>query len=368
MKVLLFMFFVVALVLPKTMALNVVQGFGKGANLRGKTSLAAGLMGPKTTALEVVQEYGRGANLQGKTALVTGANSGIGLELTKRFAEAGCKVICCVRDVKKGSQSIKEVMDSEGAASLCNVQRLDLSSLSSVQECSQRILSTCGDDTLDLVINNAGIMATPTLRYTEDGFELQSGTNHFGHAYLNSLLYEKLCDQNVKSRVVTLASTAHAFGTVDLDDLHYKSSRLSYTPWGAYGRSKLLNLLYAKGLAAKLKDDGFEEKIMSVSVHPGVIRTNLWRETPLKFSGLGFLSSAVGFMDKTIAQGAATTAWAALSPRLDTEGSAFQGAYLSDCGPANPTNKQAFDAELPARIMVETERQIAEALAKLGAT
>ena len=78
------------------MALNVVQGFGKGANLRGKTSLAAGLMGPKTTALEVVQEYGRGANLQGKTALVTGANSGIGLELTKRFAEAGCKVICCV--------------------------------------------------------------------------------------------------------------------------------------------------------------------------------------------------------------------------------------------------------------------------------
>ena len=108
--------------------------------------------------------------------------------------------------------------------------------------------------------------------------------------------------QEEKARIVTVASSAHAFGKIELEDLHYNSSRRAYTPWGAYGQSKLANVLFAKGLAMKLKKDGFADKVTSLSLHPGVIRTNLWRYTPINFGPFGALSNLIGFIDKTIPQ------------------------------------------------------------------
>lgn len=117
-------------------------------------------------------------------------------------------------------------------------------------------------------------MALPTCEFTRDGFEKQIGVNHFGHAYLTSLLLPLLKNQKTDSRIVILTSTAHSMGSVIPTDLHFKNGR-KYTPWGAYGQSKLANLLYAKSLADKLKGTN----CTAVSVHPGVISTGLWKSS-----------------------------------------------------------------------------------------
>lgn len=321
------------------------------------SSLVSSLaMGPKTTSVEVIRAYGK--NKEGSTALITGAGSGIGLNLAVELARSGMNVIAAVRDVERGREAIQASADSREIEGRIDVRKCDLGSLASVEQFATSMLSDYKNTPLDYAVYNAGIMATPTLEYTEDGFEKQIGVNHYGHAALNQFLYDKLCEQESKSRVVTLSSTAHGFGNIELDNLHFRGSKRIYTPWGAYGQSKLANLLFAKGLANKLKEDGYDDKVTSVSLHPGVIRTNLWRETPIKFGLFGALSDAVGFMDKSIAQGAATTAWAMLSPRIDAEAPSFQGAYLSDCGPAKPTNKQAFDDSLVEKFWKKTEDEL----------
>ncbi len=325
--------------------------------------LCAGLMhtsfafGPKSSAKQVIDSVGR---LDGKTAIVTGGNSGIGLELTNQLARAGCRVIASVRDVDAGTKSIQDALDEEDAFNNVEVRQMDLASLKSVET----FASSIDEEEISFLVNNAGVMAVPTLEYTEDGFERQIGTNHHGHAHLTNLLYDKIVSQEAKARIVTVASSAHAFGRIELDDLHYKTSKRAYTPWGAYGQSKLANVLFAKGLAVKLKKEGYENKVTSLSLHPGVIRTNLWRFTPINFGPFGALSSLIGFMDKSIPQGASTSAWACTSPRIDNESPAFQGAYLADCGPSPTSNAQAEDEALALRLMETTNIQIVEALSK----
>ena len=176
------------------------------------------------------------------------------------------------------------------------------------------------------------------------------------------LLYPRLVAGGAKARVVTLASTAHTFGAIDLDDLHYGKGR-TYAPWAAYGQSKLANILFAKGLANRLKADGHADKVTSVSLHPGVIRTNLWKETPVKIGIVAWLSDRL-IMDKSIPQGAATTIWAALAPNVD---SLPQGSYLSDCAVATLKVPQALDEDLVATFWKQTAQQIKTALSKAAA-
>ena len=235
--------------------------------------------------------------------------------------------------------------------------KCDLNSLASVQEFSHSVTTDYKE--LDFVVYNAGIMATPTLQFTQDGFEKQIGINHFGHAYLNSLLYDTICNQDKKCRIITLSSTAHAFGKIELDNLNFDTGRM-YTPWSAYGQSKLANLLFAKGLAKKLKRDGCDSHVTSMSVHPGVIRTNLWRSTPVRY--LGPFTDFIGFMDKSVQQGASTSAWAMLSPRIDREATSFQGAYLSDCAAAKPINSLATDDKFCDDFWSVTQEQLCKAL------
>lgn len=193
-------------------------------------------------------------------------------------------------------------------------------------------------------------MATPQLQ-TKDGFEMQVGTNHLGHFALTRLLLPHLSRD---ARVVTVASTAHTFGTVDPEDLFY--SQRKYTPWGAYAQSKAANILFAKGLADELAAAG--SGVLSVSLHPGVIATPLWRH------GNQWLTWLIHkfILDKDVPQGASTSLYAALAP----ESALPAGAYLDNCAVASP-NAECTDAEgsLRRALWAKSEQLIEKAGLKL---
>lgn len=233
------------------------------------------------------------------------------------------------------------------------IKQLDLTSLPSIKAFADDILNT--ETKLDYLVLNAGIMALPSLEYTDAGFEKQIGVNHFGHAYLTRLLLPLMQrDTTSAGRVVVLASTAHTMGSVDVNDLHYQHGR-TYASWGAYGQSKLANILFAKELADRTMDS----HITAVSVHPGVIQTNLWRAS--------FFNRVIGrfVKDKTIPQGAATTVFACVAPRVDTVD--LRGAYLKDCAPAMPNEAgQDVNKTLRQALWKVTEEQLDGAVAKAG--
>jgi NAD(P)-dependent dehydrogenase (short-subunit alcohol dehydrogenase family) len=197
-------------------------------------------------------------DLTGRRFLVTGANSGIGLAAAKALGAAGAHVVLAVRDVAKGETAAGAIPGSH------EVRRLDLADLASV-----RAFADGWEGELDVLVNNAGVMATP-LKRTADGFELQLGTNHLGHFALTNLLLP-----HVTGRVVTVASGAHRSGRIDLDDLNWE--RKGYNRWRAYGQSKLSNLLFTLELQRRLIDAG--SPLLAVAAHPGWAATNLQSRT-----------------------------------------------------------------------------------------
>jgi NAD(P)-dependent dehydrogenase (short-subunit alcohol dehydrogenase family) len=193
-------------------------------------------------------------DMAGRTVIVTGANSGIGRAAARALAAAGARVVLAVRDVDKGQ---------EAAASMAGeteVRRLDLASLASARD-----FAAAWEGDIDLLINNAGVMAPPLTR-TADGFELQFGTNHLGHFALTNLLLG-----HVTGRVVTVSSTGHRFGRIDFDDLNWE--RKPYSRSRAYGQSKLANLLFTSELQRRLTAAG--SPVLATAAHPGYAATNL---------------------------------------------------------------------------------------------
>src|SRR4051812_34116937 len=209
----------------------------------------------------------------GRRALVTGANSGIGLEAAKALAEGGARVILACRDVGRGEEAARRI---EGDV---EVRRLDLADLASVRDFAAGL-----DGPLDLLVNNAGVMAPPR-RTTADGFELQIGTNHLGHFALTGLLLDRLLEGE-RPRVVTISSGAHRIGRIDFDDLQ---SERRYRRWQAYGQSKLANLLFAFELQRRA---GLA--LFSVAAHPGYSATNLQGRSLAVFNLLLAQSAAMG--------------------------------------------------------------------------
>jgi NAD(P)-dependent dehydrogenase (short-subunit alcohol dehydrogenase family) len=192
--------------------------------------------------------------MTGRSVIVTGANSGIGRAAASALAGAGARVVLAVRDTTKGQEAAATMSgDTE-------VRRLDLASLTSIRE-----FAADWEGELDLLINNAGVMAPPLTR-TADGFELQFGTNHLGHFALTNLLL-----QHVTGRVVTVSSTGHRMGSIDFDDLNWE--RKPYRPWRAYGQSKLANLLFTAELQRRLTAAG--SGVLATAAHPGYAATNL---------------------------------------------------------------------------------------------
>ena len=194
-------------------------------------------------------------SLAGKTIIVTGANSGIGLEAARVFAEKGAHVVFAVRDPKKGRDAAATVAGST------EVRQLDLADLGSVREFAKG-----WSGGIHVLVNNAGVMVPP-FRHTKDGFELQFGVNHLGHFALTNLLLP-----HITGRVVTVASSAHRSGRIDFDDLNWATRRYGAGS-GAYEQSKLANLLFTLELQRRLEASG--SRVIATAAHPGMTATNL---------------------------------------------------------------------------------------------
>lgn len=204
--------------------------------------------------------------LDGKNAVVTGANSGIGFVTALELARAGSSVVLACRDEARGAEALERLQREVSNARL-TLERLDLSSLSSVRTFADRVRASVTH--LDILVNNAGVMALPERRLTSDGFEMQFGVNHLGHFALTGLLLDRLLAAD-KPRVVTVSSGVAAWGKLELDNLQ---SERRYRPMGAYAQTKLANLLFMRELDRRVRP----RDLLSVAAHPGATITNLQR-------------------------------------------------------------------------------------------
>lgn len=258
-------------------------------------------MSDKWTAADIADQTGR-------RAIITGANSGLGFETALALATHGAEVTMAVRDTAKGEAAAQEIR-ARAPQSRVDVRRLDLADLASVDEFAW-LWRESHPDGLDLLINNAGIMAIPR-RESVDGFEMQLATNHLGHFALTGRLLEAL---RPASRVVTVSSQAHRMGRIDFDDL---MGGRKYGPWRAYGQSKLANLLFMRGLADRLERAG--SKVESVAAHPGYASTHLQAVAP-EMKGRGWQVKVMDVVNKVMAQsaamGALPTLYAATFPAI----------------------------------------------------
>lgn len=258
-------------------------------------------MSEKWTAADMPAQTGR-------RAIVTGANSGLGFETALALAAHGAEVTLAVRDTAKGEAAAEQIRARAPQASL-EVRRLDLADLASIDEFAW-LWREAHPDGLDLLINNAGIMAIPR-RETADGFEMQFGTNHLGHFALTGRLLEAI---RPDGRIVTVSSQAHRMGRMDFDDL---MGERKYGAWRAYGQSKLANLLFMRGLAERLERAG--STVASVAAHPGYASTHLQAVGP-EMRGQGWMTKVMGGVNKVMAQsaamGALPTLYAATFPAI----------------------------------------------------
>jgi NAD(P)-dependent dehydrogenase (short-subunit alcohol dehydrogenase family) len=205
----------------------------------------------------------------GRVAVVTGASGGVGLQTASVLARRGAEVVLACRDMAKAERAAERIKAEGG---IVRVVRLDLASLASVREAAGEILATW--PRLDLLINNAGVM-TPPYQKTPDGFELTFGTNHLGHFALTGLLLGRMLE-TPGSRIVTVSSVGHRYGTMHFDDLQFEGR---YDANHAYWQSKLANLLFSYELDARLSKT--KAGTIALAAHPGVVRTDLWRTSSL---------------------------------------------------------------------------------------
>lgn len=259
-----------------------------------------------------------GISLEGKTAVVTGASSGLGVETCRVLAGAGATVIMVARDGEKLEEVKGELLAGQPDAEL-HVQRMDLADLDSVRSAATEILLYHSE--IQLLINNAGVMACPLMRTAQD-FEMQFGTNHLGHFLFTGLLGPALME-GAPGRVVNLSSGGHKFAAFNFTDPNYNER--DYDKWQSYGESKTANILFTVGLDERTRERG----LRAFAVHPGVIATNLSRhmEEADYEALMARAPSGQELVFKSLEQGAATTVWAATSPGLSGRG----GIYLEDC-------------------------------------
>ena len=291
---------------------------------KGKTGF-----GYSSTA-EAVTE---GLDLKGKTILITGCNSGLGLETMRVLCKRGAHVIATARTLERAAEATRSVTGKTTPLAC------ELSDPYSISSCLEEIRSK--GFSLDVIIANAGIMALPTLQ-VKHGFELQFFTNHMGHFMLVTGLLDLLTDFG---RVVILSSEAHKAAPkrgIEFDNL---DGKLGYSPWTAYGQSKLANLLFAKELARRFQGTNRT----SNALHPGVIRTNLGRSmNPFLIKVL--LKMVDPLFLKSIPEGSATQCFAAVHPAS----SGLNGQYFADCNIATPS-LLSQDAELAKKLWEQSE-------------
>jgi NAD(P)-dependent dehydrogenase (short-subunit alcohol dehydrogenase family) len=313
----------------------------------------------ESTADEVLA----GQDLTGKHFLVTGTSAGIGIETARALAARGAQVVGTVRDLAKGERATDAVRAAAhaGGGSFRMVS-LHLDSLASVRACADALVAD--GRAFDGIIANAGVMATPFGK-TVDGFETQFGTNHLGHFLLVNRIASLL---KPGGRFVALSSAGHRYADVDLEDPNF--DRTPYAPFVAYGRSKTANILFALAFDRRHRANG----IRATAVHPGGIQTELARhmepaERDALIRGIDEANAAAGlppFRYKSIPQGAATTAWAAVTAPADAVG----GHYCEDCHVAAASlsavarggvQPYALDADRADALWALSERMVGQA-------
>jgi NAD(P)-dependent dehydrogenase (short-subunit alcohol dehydrogenase family) len=293
----------------------------------------------------------------GRTAIVTGANSGLGLSTARELARHGATVVLACRDTAKGEAAAAAIA-REAASARTELAALDLASLSSIEAFGDSFRS--GHGSLDLLINNAGVMAPPR-RETADGFELQLGTNVLGHFALTARLIGLMQDRD-DARVVTLSSNAHKMGRIDFDDLQ---SERRYRRWNAYGQSKLGDLMLALELDRRLRAAG--STVKSVAAHPGYAATNLQTAAPPFFDRLVMRGTNL-LLAQSADRGALPTLFAATAPGLEG------GSYVGPDGPGEfrgspklvRPSRAARDEQVAARLWAVAE-ELTKVQFELGA-
>ncbi len=292
--------------------------------------------GTFSTAREVVA----GHDLSGRTAIVTGGATGIGVETARALAEAGAEVVIAARKPDLASAAAADINRTARGPG-ARFEMLDLSSLASVRDFGGR----WGERPLDLLVNNAGVMACPLSR-TADGLEMQVGTNHFGHFLLGVLLAPALeagaSRAGRPSRLVSLSSIGHRRSDINWEDPNYLTR--PYEKWEAYGQAKTANSLFAVGFHKRYAGRG----VTANAVMPGGIMTPLQRHMAREeMVAMGWIDPQTGAVRegfKTPEQGASTSVWAAVGPELEGVG----GLYLENCAQAEPWTPEApFVGVLP---------------------
>lgn len=283
-----------------------------------RTTMSDNQFNASSTAADVLE----GADLAGRRAVVTGASSGIGIETARALAAAGADVTMAVRNLEAGNRVAEELRTGLGAnAGQLQVAHLDLADLGTA-----RAFASAWSGPLHILVNNAGVMAPPTLTRSAQGWEMQFATNHMGHFALAQHLHGALAAAN-GARIVSVASIGHLFSPVVFDDLHYRFR--PYDPWTSYGQSKCANILFAVGAAQRWAQDG----ITANALMPGNIgETALARHIPSDVLAV-IASGEGGFAlptPKTIPQGAATSVMVAASPLVE----GTSGRYFEDCAEA----------------------------------
>ena len=301
-------------------------------------------LGKKSTAINVLTQLNRADRLaphvrEGGTAVVTGGNSGIGAVTAKTLALTGMKVILCARNPTSAQKVVDEI--APGCRDNVEIQQLDLSDMASIDAAAEAIKAR--GVPIDVLVNNAGILSPLKRTVTAQDIELTFGVNHVGHHMLTRLLLPTLRPDG--GRIVTVASEAHRSGT---NTEFWK--RDNYVSIREYGDSKLANILFAKRLQELCVQEGMSS-VTSVCLHPGVIGTGLWRDTPILNTIQPLLDGV--FFDKTIEQGAATNVYCAMADEVEG------GAYYSDCKVASET-AVASNVELRMKLWDYTEQLIAE--------
>jgi NAD(P)-dependent dehydrogenase (short-subunit alcohol dehydrogenase family) len=280
----------------------------------------------------------------GRTAIITGANTGLGYETAVALAGQGARVVLAVRNLDKGKQAATRIAEAHPGATV-ELQELDLTSLASIRAAAEQLRAD--HDRIDLLINNAGVMWTPKST-TADGFELQFGTNHLGHFALTGLLLDRLLPVP-GSRVVTVSSIGHRLrAAIHFDDLQWEHS---YNRVGAYGQSKLANLLFTYELQRRLAPRG---TTAAVAAHPGGSRTELTRNVPR-------LVAAVNTVLEPLYQGADRGALPTL--RAATDPGVHGGQYYGPGGIGElrgypkvvPSSDQSHDVKLQRRLWEVSE-------------
>jgi len=291
-------------------------------------------------------------DLADRTFVVTGANSGLGYEATRVFAENGARVVMACRSSERGDAAAAEIRDALPDPTL-DVRECDLADLSSVASFAEDLLADY--DEIHTLCNNAGVMAIPRSE-TADGFEKQFGVNHLGHFALTGHLLERIVATPGETRVVTHSSGAHQGGDVDFQDLHHEDS---YGKWSAYSQSKLANLLFAYELQRKLDAAGIEETC-STACHPGYADTGLQARGPEQEGStlkLYAMRAANAVFAQSSEKGALPLIYAATDPEISGGEYVGPGGLFDMRGYPEPqrSNDRSYDEDRAARLWTVSE-------------